>query len=67
MEDREEANRRSAESGFPLFIPVCREDGSYVEVRVFAFRDREHKLRDGRAKKRNHATLDPYCLGLRYH
>ena len=32
LEEREQANRASAESGIPIFIPVCRDDGTYVEV-----------------------------------
>ena len=33
LEEREQANRASAETGLALFIPVCRDDGTYVEVR----------------------------------
>ncbi len=31
-EERAHAMKTSEESGFPIFVPVCRPDGSYVEV-----------------------------------
>ena len=63
LEDREEANRRSAESGFPLFIPVCREDGTYVEVRVVGFTDTEHVLRDVASSRRQSEEAESRNLG----
>ena len=30
--EREQALQSSAESGIPIFVPVCKEDGSYVDV-----------------------------------
>ena len=32
LEEREQALKTSNESGIPIFVPVCKENGQYVDV-----------------------------------
>ena len=32
MEEREQALKTSNESGIPIFVPVCKENGQYVDI-----------------------------------
>ena len=32
LEEREQALKTSNESGIPIFVPVCKENGQYVDI-----------------------------------